>query len=82
MHSEALKESRIDANRSPDLLYPTGLLDLSTKGPPENPQKYFQKVTFLEAEKRPPKSPQKNHQLITFHHKNHPKKRRKAPTPL
>jgi hypothetical protein len=60
-----LKKSR-RRRRSPDLLFPTVIFDLPTKGSPENPQKYFQKLTFFKPQKTTTPITTKNHQLTTF----------------
>jgi hypothetical protein len=52
------------------------------KGHLENPQKYFQKVTFFRARKTTTLITTKNHQLTTFSpQKNHPKNAQKRATP-
>jgi hypothetical protein len=75
-----LKKSR-RRRRSPDLLFPTVIFDLPTKGSPENQQKYFQKLTFFKPQKTTTPITTKNHQLTTFSPQKPSKKRTKTRNP-
>jgi hypothetical protein len=61
---------------------PTLLLDLPHQRSPENPQKYFQKVTFFTARKTTTQMTTKNHQLTTFSPQKTIKKTHKKRAPL
>jgi len=83
MHLEALKKGHGRRQLITRPLFPAVLLDLPTKGSPENPQKYFQKVTFFKGTKT---TTQITTKKTSTHHvfatRNHAKNAQKRATPL
>jgi hypothetical protein len=82
MHSGAFEEKPSTMPIShPTFCSPPSSSICPTKGSPENPQKYFQKVTFFRARKTTTQITTKNHQLTTFSPQKTSKKRTKTRKP-